>query len=71
VGFRHIYGGSILCGIGFTMSLFIADLSFQTAELLDSAKLSVLLGSLLSVVAGTIVLITARNPGVRGGGRMT
>ena len=52
LSFRHVYAGAILCGIGFTMSLFIADLSFAAPELLDRAKLAVLFGSLVSAVVG-------------------
>lgn len=42
----------LLAGIGFTMSIFIANLAFTQAHLLGAAKLGVLLGSLLSAVAG-------------------
>jgi Na+:H+ antiporter, NhaA family len=52
LSFRHVYAGAVLCGIGFTMSLFIADLSFSSPDLLDKAKLAVLFGSLLSAVVG-------------------
>lgn len=54
--FGQIYGGAILCGIGFTMSLFIAGLSFTEVELLDEAKISILLGSVISGVVGGFVL---------------
>lgn len=55
----EIYGVSLLCGVGFTMSLFIGALAFPGA--VDSpqqieVKLGVLLGSLLSAVAGAVVL---------------
>ncbi|WP_342731162.1 Na+/H+ antiporter NhaA [Bradyrhizobium sp. B117] len=42
----------LLAGIGFTMSIFIAMLAFADANLLDAAKLGVLLGSLISVTLG-------------------
>ena len=54
---RHIYGASLLCGIGFTMSLFIGALAFPGREpLIDEAKVGILAGSLLSAVAGYLVL---------------
>ena len=59
-----LYGGSVLCGIGFTMSLFIGNLAFPTAARDAEVKLAVFCGSLLSALAGLIVLrIVARHPG--------
>ena len=51
----------VICGIGFTVSMFIADLSFAGigsvgAELLDQAKLGVLCGSVISALLGCILL---------------
>jgi len=63
-GWRHIYGLSLLCGIGFTMSLFIATLAFAgQPELIEQAKGGILLGSLLSALAGYFVLRTTNPPG--------
>lgn len=54
---RQIYGASLLCGIGFTMSLFIGALAFPgNAALIDQAKVGILSGSLLSALAGYLVL---------------
>ena len=57
----ELYGASILCGIGFTMSLFIGALAFpESPQAVEQAKLGTLAGSLLSAVAGWAVLRYAR-----------
>ncbi|MDP5280467.1 Na+/H+ antiporter NhaA [Sphingomonas sp. DG1-23] len=59
----QIYGVSLLAGIGFTMSLFIGGLAFAgNAALTDEVKIGVLGGSLLSAVAGYLVLRLAPSP---------
>lgn len=55
----QLYGGAVLCGIGFTMSLFIGDLAFRGSPRGDEVKLAVFAGSLLSAVAGLAVLAAA------------
>ncbi|GGJ79806.1 Na+/H+ antiporter NhaA [Pseudomonas matsuisoli] len=59
----QLYGIALLCGIGFTMSLFIGMLAFpNTPALVDEVKVGVLLGSLLSAVLGVAVLLLAAKP---------
>lgn len=60
----EIWGVTILCGIGFTMSLFIGELAFPGyRELIDEAKIGVLLGSLASALIGfTILRMTTKHP---------
>ncbi len=55
---RQIMAVGILCGIGFTMSIFIASLAFASVEpeLINWAKLSILIGSVLSAVTGYLIL---------------
>jgi len=48
-------GGGLLAGIGFTMALFIANLAFSES-LVDSAKLGIFLASVVSAVAGLVIL---------------
>ncbi|WP_449471435.1 Na+/H+ antiporter NhaA [Sphingobium chungangianum] len=53
----QVYGVALLCGIGFTMSLFIGGLAFAPhPDTGDAAKLGILLGSLASATAGFLVL---------------
>jgi NhaA family Na+:H+ antiporter len=56
----EMYGVSLVCGIGFTMSLFLGTLSFQhTGIYLDQVRLGVLTGSILSGLFGAYILQTA------------
>ena len=59
VDFRQVYGAAIICGIGFTMSLFIGMLAFENAadgQLIVTDQLGVMAGSLISAVLGYVVL---------------
>ncbi|WP_371379132.1 Na+/H+ antiporter NhaA [Thalassotalea aquiviva] len=53
-----LYGTAALCGIGFTMSLFIGSLTFEATDLnkLFDERLGIILGSLLSGIVGYLVL---------------
>ena len=59
VNFAQVYGAAILCGIGFTMSLFIGMLAFENtaaSEVIVTDQLGILAGTLLSAVGGSLVL---------------
>jgi NhaA family Na+:H+ antiporter len=57
---QQLYGAAILCGIGFTMSLFIGDLAFRDSPRADEVKLAVFIGSLASAALGILVLALAK-----------
>jgi Na+:H+ antiporter, NhaA family len=57
VGWRQILGVGMLGGIGFTMSLFIANLAFGDTPALELAKVGILAASVVSGIAGAIVLL--------------
>jgi len=55
VTIKHLYGASVLGGIGFTMSLFISSLSFSSDTMLSSAKISIMIASIFAAVFGTLI----------------
>ncbi len=62
VNFKHIFGVSLLAGIGFTMSIFIAELAFAgQTEILLMAKTGILFASLLAGVFGYAILYVLGN----------
>jgi NhaA family Na+:H+ antiporter len=59
VEWRQIFGASWLCGIGFTMSLFIAGLALESDHVVDLAKIGTLAASVTAGVVGSLVLLGA------------
>ncbi len=56
LNWRHIAGIAMLGGIGFTMSIFIANLAFDDPELITASKLSILAASVIAAALGLLVL---------------
>jgi Na+:H+ antiporter, NhaA family len=63
VTWSQIFGASWLCGIGFTMSLFIASLALGNGNLLDMAKIGTLAASIAAGCVGSILLLKTSNGG--------
>jgi NhaA family Na+:H+ antiporter len=59
----QIYGVALLCGIGFTMSLFIGGLAFAAPEQAEAVKIGVLLGSVASAISGCALLYFSHSVG--------
>jgi NhaA family Na+:H+ antiporter len=57
VNWRHIFGVSLLGGIGFTMSMFISNLAFTDAQVVISSKMSILVASFLAAAIGLLILV--------------
>ena len=62
VTWMQLGGVGLVAGIGFTMSLFIAALAFPDPQMLASAKLAVLVASLIAAAAGMAILHLATRP---------
>jgi NhaA family Na+:H+ antiporter len=56
IGVRDLLPVGLLCGIGFTVSLLIAELSFPDSEHTAAAKLAILIGSFAAAILGAIML---------------
>ena len=52
---RHLYGASVLGGIGFTMSIFVSSLSFADETVLATAKISIMIASVLAAILGGMI----------------
>ncbi len=59
INYKMLSGVSILGGLGFTMSLFINNLAYTDQALIDSAKMGILIGSIITGVVGFLVLKSA------------
>ena len=64
VSFTQLYGLTCMAGIGFTMSLFIGGLAFDSPEQIDAVKMGVLSGSFVAAIIGMAVLGFASSPSV-------
>jgi NhaA family Na+:H+ antiporter len=62
---QHILGAGFLAGIGFTMSLFIANLAFPSDGLLAVAKVGILGGSLIAGLVGAGMIRSVPDTGSR------
>jgi NhaA family Na+:H+ antiporter len=56
MNFKQIYGAALLCGVGFTMSLFIGGLAFGGGSPLFDERLGIIMGSIVSGIAGYLML---------------
>lgn len=56
----QLLGAAAICGVGFTVSLFMAALSFE-GKMLANAKIGILVGSLLSAALGSLILWSSRD----------
>lgn len=52
----HLVGVSMTAGVGFTVAIFVATLAFKDGDVIDLAKLGILLGSLVAAVGGYLIL---------------
>ena len=59
LGWRQLLGGAALAGIGFTVSIFIANLAFEDPAVLEISKIGILAGSALAAAIGTAILWTS------------
>jgi NhaA family Na+:H+ antiporter len=53
---KHLFGAGLLAGIGFTMSIFISVLAFDSPEIVNAAKISILIASIIAGICGLLWL---------------
>ncbi len=63
INWKQLYGVSLICGIGFTMSVFISSLAFETGVIstMEDDRIGIIVGSLLSGIAGYFFLRFSNN----------
>jgi NhaA family Na+:H+ antiporter len=52
----QLYAVSLLCGVGFTMSLFVGELAFDTRDQAAAVRMGVIIGSLGAAILGYLIL---------------
>lgn len=62
ISWQHIFGAGILGGVGFTMSIFITNLSFTELAITSMAKLFILCSSLIMGIVGVVYLLRMSTP---------
>ncbi len=62
VSWKHMAGAGALAGIGFTMSIFISNLAFTDFEVIQFAKVSVLIASSIAVIFGLLIFFSLKKP---------
>ena len=66
----HLLGVAMTAGIGFTVAIFVANLAFKDGDVVEMAKLGILVGSLVAAVAGYLLLrLTGKEGPTRAGSR--
>ncbi|GLR29266.1 Na+/H+ antiporter NhaA [Psychrobacter pacificensis] len=66
MNYKQIYGAALLCGVGFTMSLFIGSLAFAGDTTMFDERLGIIMGSIISGIAGYIMLKVSLKDNVSG-----
>jgi len=62
INFKQIIGVGFLGGIGFTMSIFIANLAFtNNSALIDASKIGIIIGSVIAGIVGYVILRMVNN----------
>ncbi|MCD1279683.1 Na+/H+ antiporter NhaA [Psychrobacter sp. CCUG 69069] len=66
MNYKQIYGAALLCGVGFTMSLFIGSLAFAGDTTLFDERLGIIMGSIVSGIAGYLMLKVSLKDNISG-----